>query len=86
MENKKVKFFDCIIIGKMYHFGDSNNLYCVVKYCDLSSLKVIKGEYLPVYYISSYYNYGIGEVALIVEDCDKVKLYKKKGGKKVDVK
>lgn len=78
MENKKVRFYDVICIGKMNSFGDSSNLYCVVKYSDLSGLKVENGDLLPVYYVSSYYNYCIGEVALLVEDGDKVKLYRKK--------
>lgn len=83
MDNKKVKFSDVICIGKMHLFGDISNLYCVVKYSDISGLKVEKGDLLPVYYVSSYYNYCIGEVALLVEDGDKVKLCKKKeGGKK----
>lgn len=86
MENKKVKFYDVICIGKMHLFGDTSNLYCVVKYKDISNLKVEKGEYLPVIYVSSYYNYCIGEIALLVEDGDKIKLYRKKdGGKKVNV-
>lgn len=85
MENKKVKFNDVICIGKMHLFGDTNYLYCIVKYSDLSGLKVEKGDLIPVYYVSSYYSFCIGEVALLVEDGDKVKLYKKKeGGKKVN--
>lgn len=86
MEKKDVKFYDVIVVGRMYCMGSVKSLYCIVKYNDIAGLKVVSGETLPVSYVSSYYDYKIGDTVLLVEDKDKMSLYNKKGGKKVDVK
>ena len=86
MEKNDVKFFDVIVVGKMYKMGSSKCLYCIVRYEDVSCLKLVDGEVLPVLYVSSYYDYKIGDTVLLVVDKDKMSLYNKKGGKKVDVK
>lgn len=86
MDKNDVKFNDVIIIGKMHRMGSSKCLYCVVKYCDIQYLKIEEGDFLPVFYVSSYYDYKIGDTVLLVEDKNKMSLYYKKGGKKLDVK
>lgn len=84
MDKKDVKFFDVIVVGKVYYMGSSKCLYCIVRYKDIACLKVVAGETLPVSYVSSYYDYKIGDTVLLVEDKDKMFLYNKKGGKKVN--
>lgn len=86
MEKNNVKFFDVIVIGRMNNMGSAKCLYCVVKYNDIVSLKVEAGESVPVNYVSSYYNYNIGDTLLYVVDGEKASLYNKKGGKKVNAK
>lgn len=86
MDKKDVKFNDVIVIGRMNNMGASKSLYCVIMYCDISKLKVETGDSLPVRYVSSFYDYKIGDSLLLVEDGERVSLYYKKGGKKVSVK
>ena len=73
-----------LVIGKMNYMGAAKCLYCVVKFKDVSSLKIEAGESINVSYVSSFYNYNIGDRLLLVEDGEKVSLYYKKGGKKVN--
>lgn len=78
MDKKETKFNDVVVVGKMYSFGSPKTLYCVVKYVDVSSLKAEAGDVLPVYYVSSYYDYKVGDNLLLVDDGSKVSLYYKK--------
>lgn len=86
MDKTDTKFYDVVVIGKMHYFGASKSLYCIIKYIDIAKLKGEEGESLPVRYVSSYYDYNIGDTVLLVENKDKMSLYNKKGGKKLDVK
>ena len=55
-----------LVIGKMNYMGAAKCLYCVVKFKDVSGLKIEAGESINVSYVSTFYNYNIGDRLLLV--------------------